>query len=158
MTLKKQRGKSGDGHEYTWFKWDEDEAGIRWGKNAKNPEKIERLELMIEVGALSLVWDMLSRPKIMQLNTLSDAEERYIVRKSLRKAAEAGWISHDLFEVLLKLIGGCDRLKTQNKVDHAAIRAAIRANPNLTLGQISRMGNCSRDTASRIKRDALSDD
>jgi hypothetical protein len=76
----------------------------------------------------------------------------------LLRAAELGRIHANTAAVLIRLVGGSDRLKTENKVDHATIRAAVRANPKITLGQLRDEGfKASKDTLARIKRDVLSD-
>ena len=138
-------------------RWDRSTAGERWGKNANRPDFVELMEKLMKRGAVARVWDSLAdadRP-----SDLSAAEERTIVRRALRRAGELGRpLEPNAVAVLLRWIGGSDRLKTETKVNHAAIRAAIKANPKISLGQISRRFGCSRSTASAIKAAVLSDD
>ena len=78
-----------------------------------------------------------------------------VVRKALLRSVELGRMHASTSAVLIRLVGGSNRLKTENKVDHASARAAVRANPNVTLGRLKQKFGISKDTAARIKRDVL---
>jgi hypothetical protein len=136
--------------------WDKSTASERWGKNAKRPDFVEMAERSIEAGMLMCVWDTLADPA--RRRDLADDEERMIVRKALRRSVEKGRMHASTAAVLISLIGGSDRLKTENKVNHSAIRAAAKANPNISLSKLSQKFGCSRSTAQAIKRDVLSTD
>jgi hypothetical protein len=137
--------------------WDKSTAGDRWGEKANRPDFVEMAELCIKEGMTGCVWDTLADPEHRPVD-LGDDEERMIVRKALLRSVELGRLHENTAAVLVRLIGGSDRLKTENRVPHAEIRRAIRANRSLSVGQISRKFRVSKDTASRIKRDELSDD
>ena len=137
--------------------WDKSTAGERWGKNANRPDFVEAAELTIGKGMIGCVWDTLADPAYRP-DDLTDAEERMIVRKALSRSVEIGRMHASTAAVLIRLIGGSDQLKTENKVNHAAIRAAVKANPNVSLGKLKQKFGCSRSTAAAIKGDVLSTD
>ena len=56
---------------------------------------------------------------------LTDEEERYIVRCTLRREVELGGIHESKAAVVLRLIGGADHLRTEN--DKPEERRAVRA-------------------------------
>jgi hypothetical protein len=139
------------------LRWDKSTAGERWGKNANRPDFVEAAELMIDRGAVAHIWDTLADPNYRPADLQND-EELYVMRKALRKAAEMGKLDENLVAVLLRLLDGADRLRAENKLNHAAVREHLRKYPAASLGRLAQKFGISRDTARRIKEQAPYDD
>jgi hypothetical protein len=86
---------------------------------------------------------------------LSDEEERNIVRCTLRREVELGRIRETKADVLLRLLGGADHLRTENEKPEArrAARAALRANPELSDRELSRRYGLHRTDVAEIRKD-----
>jgi hypothetical protein len=118
------------------LRWDRRTGRARWGPKARNPAFVEAAELIIENGAINRIWDTLAdRPA-----ELADDEELFIVGKALRRAVELGRLDANLVAVLLRLLDSPQSLKTETRAPaaHRAIRAAVEANPDVSLGQLER--------------------
>jgi hypothetical protein len=140
--------------------WDKSTAGERWGKKANRPDFVEAAEMVIERGSIEMVWDTLASPATRPAD-LNDDEERLIVRCALRRGADLGRLDANMVGVLLRLIGGADRLKTENKdmLLRRGIRAEIQARPHITLGQLRlQFPDVARSTLQMIRDDVLSND
>jgi hypothetical protein len=135
------------------LRWDRSTAGDRWGRKANRPDVVEFCEMLIDQGNTGSIWDTLADPAYRPAD-LHDDEERLIVRRALRRDAELGRLDASMVEVLIRLIGGKDRLKTELRGDllmRAAARAHIQANPGVSLGQLRRRFGFTRETARAIK-------
>jgi hypothetical protein len=142
------------------LRWDKSIAGERWGKNANRPDFVEAAELSIEKGMIGCVWDTLADPAYRP-DDLAEDEERMIVRKALRRSVELGRLNPNTAAVLIRLIGGSDRLKTENKDVslRRVIRAEIQARWDITLGQLQlQFPGVPRSTLQAIRNDVLSND
>jgi hypothetical protein len=137
------------------LRWDKSTAGERWGKKANRPDFIEAAEGIIDRGAVKRIWDTLA---LCRPDDLRNDEELFVVGKALRRAGELGRLDPNLVAVLLRLLDPPDRLRTENRVNHAAVRAHVRKHRDASLGQLAQKFNITRDTASRIKKQVLSDD
>jgi hypothetical protein len=140
------------------LRWDRSTASERWGKNANRPDFVEAAEHFLDRGMINCLWDTLANPDYRPAD-LGEDEERMLVRKALARSVEVGRMNGNAAAVLLRLIGGSDRLKTENKDPKKKAQAIseIRATPGISLGRLAQKYHISRDTASRWKKDALSD-
>jgi hypothetical protein len=130
-------------------------ASERWGPNAKRPDFVEACQdLIIKKGMTGMIWDTLASDAHRPAD-LTDEEERYIVRCTLRREVELGRIHESKAAVVLRLIGGADHLRTENDKpeERRAVRAALLANPEASDRQLSRQVGLHRSIVAEIRKD-----
>jgi hypothetical protein len=139
------------------LRWDREasKATARWGPNANRPDVVELCDLVNERGMTGNIWDSLA---MCRMDGLSDEEERYIVRCTLRREVELGRIKETKAAVLLRLLGGADHLRTENDKPEArrAVRAALIANPEISDRQLARQFDLHRSIVAEIRKDLAS--
>jgi hypothetical protein len=157
----------------------------RWAPAAVRPEVVEFIAGLIERSALTLAWDSLALARATPdsefeaVRTLADSraeliaegksariatdlgetEERYLVRLAIRKMIELRQLEETAGFMLLRLVGGPDRLRTEYLLPpelRAAIKAAWRDHPDWSLGRMAQKFGVVKDTARRIKQEAMS--
>jgi hypothetical protein len=138
------------------FRWDREasKAGARWGPNANRPDFVEACEMIVKNGQTGMIWDTLGLAEHRPAD-LTDEEERYIVRYTLRREVELGRMHETTAAVLLRLIRGADHLRTENDKPEArrAVRAALIANPELSDRQLARQFDLHRSIVAEMRKD-----
>jgi hypothetical protein len=178
-----RRGVAADGTP--GIVYDKEAGSNRWGPEAVRPDFVEVIESLTDgspdAAAQQKAWDSLAlaeadpdsefarirdlaatradlvaRGLSNHIAAIGDRERKYLVRLLLRRMVELGQLGETAAFVLLRLIGGPDRLVTEHQIppeERAEIKDWWRRNPSGTGGQAQRKFGRAKSTVLGIKRE-----